>query len=418
MDTDEVPTEGGGTLSVDLIPFCRKDALGMRWGGSRAARRAIYRPGAWALAALVLQGLNCGQAFQAGVGVGLAPHAGQAGPAPRNGPWRSGRSLGGPGAARMQLDPVVANLVVGAVSGTVSNMAVFPFELAKTKMQLARGAEEKAKYSSLAVSLATITAEDGVGALWSGSLPVLLGGAPESALQLAAHSWMIAAMVAIVAAPGTAEGDLPLTCQLLAGVVAGVATLLATQPMEVLRLRAAAGDKRGMVAQVREMGIAGIFGNAEATLLRDIPFSALYFPLYCKCKAVAGELLEHMDVPNAATVSLLAAGFVSGAVASYLTTPADTIKTRIQSELPAAEAENLAPRLVMAFATKDNSETAEASGVARIKAVARQTVSAEGWPGLMTGAKVRVMKLAPNMALTLVMYETMQAALQPFLAAP
>jgi FAD/FMN-containing dehydrogenase len=72
----------------------------------------------------------------------------------------------------------------------------------------------------------------------------------------------------------------------------------------------------------------------------------------------------------------------------------------------------------MAFATKDNSETAEASGVARIKAVARQTVSAEGWPGLMTGAKVRVMKLAPNMALTLVMYETMQAALQPFLATP
>ena len=79
---------------------------------------------------------------------------------------------------RMAVDPVLTNMVLGAMSGSVSNMAVFPFELAKTRMQNAQTAEEKVKYSNLATSIASITQEKGLPALWTGSLPVLLGGAP------------------------------------------------------------------------------------------------------------------------------------------------------------------------------------------------------------------------------------------------
>jgi len=50
------------------------------------------------------------------------------------------------GATRMQLDPVVSNMIIGAVSGSISNMAVFPLEYAKTRMQLAKGKTQKAKY--------------------------------------------------------------------------------------------------------------------------------------------------------------------------------------------------------------------------------------------------------------------------------
>ena len=374
-----------------------------------------------ALTALLALGLDGGYAFQAGGWM-------------RGG--RAGRPESRSGAVRacMQIDPVVANMVMGTIAGTVSNMAVFPFELVKTRMQTAEGAEEKEKFRSLAASVATITKEGGVPSLWRGSLPVLLGGGPESALQLAAHSWMVTAMLAYVGVPGAAEGDLPWTFQALAGAVSGAATLPATQPMEVLRLRDAAGDTRGMGVQLREMGLAGVFQSAEATLLRDIPWAALYFPLYCHCKTVAGGLFAQVDVPHAATLSFLAAGIFSGALATYLLTPADLIKTRIQSQLPkpasdatplfsiarlslsAAPGANLAPRYVTAFATND--ETPQTSGLDKIKTVFKKTVAAEGWGGLMTGAEVRVMKSAPKWGLKLMMYETMQQVLLPLLKSP
>ena len=92
------------------------------------------------------------------------------------------------GASMQLMDPVVTNMIIGAASGSMSNMAVFPFELAKTRMQNAKKGEKK-EYRNLVTSIATITKDGGgISALWAGSVPVLIGGAPESALQLAAHS--------------------------------------------------------------------------------------------------------------------------------------------------------------------------------------------------------------------------------------
>ena len=313
----------------------------------------------------------------------------------------------------MALDPF-ANMVLGALSGTVSNMAVFPFELAKTKMQNARRADEKAHYKDLATSLRTITTQRGIAGLWTGSVPVLLGGAPESAIQLAAHSWVIAAMVTLAGAQNFGEADLPMGCQVLAGAFAGMSTIFATCPMEVLRLRAAGGDERGIADQVRDLGFFGLFHGYEATLLRDVPFSMLYFPIYCSLKSAVGQVLDSVHVPNPDTPTMLVAGFIAGAVASYLTTPCDAIKTRVQStseqKAGTKPARGSVQRLVTAFATRD-SERTPTTGFARVKDVALDMVRQEGLRSLMCGADIRVMKLGPNMALTLALFESAQQIL-------
>lgn len=321
----------------------------------------------------------------------------------------------------MQLvDPVVTNMIIGAASGSMSNMAVFPFELAKTRMQNAKNKGEKEQYSNLIASIATITKDGGISALWAGSIPVLIGGAPESALQLAAHSWIVSTMIMLVGAPGTCEADLPFVCQLLAGAFAGVATLGATNPMEVLRLKAAGGDERGLLAQVKDLGLGGLFQGYEATLLRDLPFSTMYFPLYCHLKVEAEPILESLHVANHATAALIIAGLGAGAVASFVTTPFDTIKTRIQSQqrpphgptsdIAAApdQATTTPARLVTAFASKTRVQEGLPAGIDGIKTVALEMVASEGWASFMTGAGVRVAKLGPNMALTLALYETAQ----------
>ena len=65
--------------------------------------------------------------------------------------------------------------------------------------------------------------------------------------------------------------------------------------------------------------------GARACLLRDIPFSAIYFPAYAHLKPQFAD-----DTGYNSPLSLLTAGAIAGMPAASLVTPADVIKTRLQ----------------------------------------------------------------------------------------
>lgn len=69
----------------------------------------------------------------------------------------------------------------------------------------------------------------------------------------------------------------------------------------------------------------GLYKGARACLLRDVPFSAIYFPAYAHTKAAFADE-DGYNHP----LSLLAAGAIAGIPAASLVTPADVIKTRLQ----------------------------------------------------------------------------------------
>lgn len=86
---------------------------------------------------------------------------------------------------------------------------------------------------------------------------------------------------------------------------------------------------------VRNLGIVGLYKGATACLLRDGPFSAVYFPAYANLKkSVFGETTEK----KLGVFQLMAAGAMAGMPAAYLTTPFDVIKTRLQVEARKGEA--------------------------------------------------------------------------------
>lgn len=60
-------------------------------------------------------------------------------------------------------------------------------------------------------------------------------------------------------------------------------------------------------------------------MLRDIPFSMIYFPTYSHMKKSLADENGHNSV-----MSLFYAGLIAGVPAAGLCTPADVIKTRIQ----------------------------------------------------------------------------------------
>lgn len=76
---------------------------------------------------------------------------------------------------------------------------------------------------------------------------------------------------------------------------------------------------------VRELGLFGLYKGARACLLRDVPFSAIYFPAYAHTKAMFADE-DGYNHP----LTLLAAGAIAGIPAASLVTPADVIKTRLQ----------------------------------------------------------------------------------------
>lgn len=65
--------------------------------------------------------------------------------------------------------------------------------------------------------------------------------------------------------------------------------------------------------------------GAKACFLRDIPFSAIYFPTYAHMKVKLADENGY-NTP----LSLLFAGAIAGVPAASLVTPADVIKTRLQ----------------------------------------------------------------------------------------
>jgi solute carrier family 25 aspartate/glutamate transporter 12/13 len=302
----------------------------------------------------------------------------------------------------MQLDPNIVNFMVGAAAGAVSSATVFPIEYAKTKMQTAREPAEKARYSSTLKTMMNTVQERGPFALWSGVLPVILGSAPEAAIQLATHSFLVAGMCSLFSVMG--EADLPLSYQIIAGGLSGFTTIVATNPMEVLRLKASRDEKASMIDNLREVGLHGLFKGCGATWLRDIPFSAIYFPTYLYVKQAAA-----LEFSDAAWQAALIAGMVSGLVSSFLTTPADVIKTRVQSGLAPDDRQNTfrtvkfsSSRQIAYFAL------AEERTENNLRRTAKGILEEEGWEAFFSGVGARVGKLGPGMAITLVVYEGLQ----------
>jgi len=74
---------------------------------------------------------------------------------------------------------------------------------------------------------------------------------------------------------------------------------------------------QSLQAVVKTLGYSGLFTGARACLLRDIPFSALYFPAY---KFLKDQFSTPGQPQSLSAGKLLLAGTLAGVPASFLTT--------------------------------------------------------------------------------------------------
>ncbi|WVO17274.1 hypothetical protein L204_104966 [Cryptococcus depauperatus] len=234
------------------------------------------------------------------------------------------------------------NFIQGGVAGGIGAYAVYPIDLVKTRLQNQRATVvgEVLYRNAFDCIKKVYTNEGGVRAFYRGVMPQLVGVAPEKAIKLTVND--------LVRKKGTdpETGRITLPMELVAGGSAGGCQVVVTNPLEIIKIRLQmAGEitraeggttaSRGALHIVRQLGLVGLYKGATACFVRDIPFSMIYFTAYAHLKKDFFKEGRHGKVLSFGEL-LIAAG-VAGMPAAYLTTPADVVKTRLQSQARAGQ---------------------------------------------------------------------------------
>ncbi|KAM4626865.1 electrogenic aspartate/glutamate antiporter SLC25A12, mitochondrial [Discoglossus pictus] len=212
-----------------------------------------------------------------------------------------------------------------------------------------------------------------------GLLPQLVGVAPEKAIKLTVNDFVRDKFT-------QRDGSIPFLAEIMAGGCAGGSQVIFTNPLEIVKIRLqvageiTTGPKVRALTVLQDLGIFGLYKGAKACFLRDIPFSAIYFPVYAHCKAQFADEHGHIGA-----LQLLTAGAIAGVPAASLVTPADVIKTRLQVAARAGQ-------------TTYNGVTD----------CFRKILKEEGASALWKGAGARVLRSSPQFGVTLVTYELLQ----------
>lgn len=119
-----------------------------------------------------------------------------------------------------------------------------------------------------------------------------------------------------------------------AASIGEVAACMVRVPAEVVKQRVQAGQfsssLQGLMSILRnETGegvIRGLYRGWGTTIVREIPFTIIQFPLYEWLKA---RRAAYLGVERVSPIEGAIAGSMAGGVAAALTTPLDVIKTRV-----------------------------------------------------------------------------------------
>ncbi|XP_051872358.1 electrogenic aspartate/glutamate antiporter SLC25A13, mitochondrial [Pristis pectinata] len=272
---------------------------------------------------------------------------------------------------------------LGSVAGAMGATSVYPIDLVKTRMQNQRSTGayvEEILYHNSFDCFRKVLRYEGFFGLYRGLLPQLMGVAPEKAIKLSMNDFVRDMFT-------WKDGSIAITAEVLAGGCAGASQVIFTNPLEIVKIRLqvageiTAGLRVSAWTVIKELGFFGLYKGARACFLRDIPFSAIYFPVYSHLKLAFTDEYGQVNSGN-----LLLAGTLAAMPAASLVTPADVIKTRLQ--VAAREGQTTYTGLVDCF---------------------RKILQQEGHGAFWKGAAARVFRSSPQFGVTLLTYELLQS---------
>ncbi|KAL5482861.1 PET8 [Sanghuangporus weigelae] len=219
---------------------------------------------------------------------------------------------------RERLSPSFSqSLIAGGIAGTSVDLLFYPLDTVKTRLQSAQG----------------FFSAGGLRGVYKGVGSVVIGSAPGAAVFFSTYDTL--KRISPISKERVA------ITHMISASIAEVAACLIRVPTEVVKSRAQTsatqdGTKaRGSsLASARYIlthdGLAGFYRGFGSTIMREIPFTSIQFPLYEFFKI---RLARALHRPSLGAHEAAVCGSVAGGVAAALTTPLDVLKTRTMLDL-------------------------------------------------------------------------------------
>ncbi|KAF4985556.1 hypothetical protein FDECE_16475 [Fusarium decemcellulare] len=283
---------------------------------------------------------------------------------------------------------------------------------------------QRRTFSTTFDGLRKIARNEGVTTLWRGLSPTLVMAIPSNIIYFTGYDWLRYNPKSPFS--WFSDSSAPLT----AGSAARVLAATAVGPIELVRTRmqAASGTSttnhlvetfQGVKEMVGTHGYTSLWRGLTLTLWRDVPFSGLYWWGYESIRSRLTDLreqrhgnslsleddlsetrrrLQSHENHTETFVDAFTAGAMSGAFASFITTPFDVGKTRTQ---------------IYHDSSKTNAATGNGGSAKAVQAPEERNMvrflwhifKTEGAAGLWKGWIPRTLKVAPACAIMISSYE-------------
>jgi len=238
---------------------------------------------------------------------------------------------------------LLPKIVNGGIAGIIGVSCVFPLDLVKTRLQNQKlGPNGEKMYTGMRDCFMKTYRAEGYFGMYRGSAVNILLITPEKAIKLAANDFFRHKLT-------RPDGTLPVTREMLAGGSAGLCQIVVTTPMELLKIQLqdagrvhaqlkAAGQSTAHLPKISALsvtkellatkGIFGLYRGTKATMLRDVSFSVVYFPLFANLNSLGPR--KSPDSQEAVFWWSFVSGCAAGSFSAAAVNPADVVKTRLQ----------------------------------------------------------------------------------------
>jgi len=298
---------------------------------------------------------------------------------------------------------LVKYFVAGASARVTAAVVMSPIDTIKTRLQFQGQFASVRKYANARDAFVTILKEEGIWGFFKGLPPRLMYITPAAAVSFMFYEQFKAIFKAQMhpkQIPKDQEGshrsalNNPLI-PLAAGALARLFGTAARTPFDILRQRLqilgtvrqseykGKGTFGALGILLKVEGIRGLWTGFVITVVRDVPFAAIYFLSYEVAKEVQTRFVTpgvQLQIQN-----YLVAGAVAGALAATCTIPFDVVKTRLQTQPTLPVHERKYNGIMHTF---------------------RTILKEEGPVGLTRGLGPRLMYLCPAASLTFAAYES------------
>ena len=250
--------------------------------------------------------------------------------------------------------PFFISLLSGGLAGTTVDVTLYPIDTLKTRLQSPKG----------------FLGAGGFRGIYNGLGAAAIGSAPGAALFFSTYENLK------VRVNGLGIGD-PAIGHCIAASCGEAAACLVRVPTEVIKQNMQIGQgTQSVVKAFKEIlaqketnafmssTLGGLYRGYGITLMREVPFAFIQFPIYERMKMHWGKYRGEEVTPLQAALC----GSISGAIAGALTTPLDVLKTRL-------------------MIGKDKDGVAYKNAIDAGKRIVRE----EGWRVLLSGIEPRVM---------------------------